>query len=573
MTRLSGILAIALAGMALPAVAADTARDASETKSGIFKPGQHAVHMHPAPTSAADAGPPPLYEGIGDMTMPISTEVPEAQAYFDQGLALAFAFNHGEARRSFIEAQRLDPECAMCFWGEAYVLGGNINDPMRPENAAPAEAAAKRAVALSEGVTAKEKALIEAIAKRYGEGDRSELESAYAEAMQEAAANHGDDPLVLSIAAESLMNLQPWDYWEADGTTPKGRTEEIIALLEKALAIDPDNPAAIHFYIHAVEASANPERAEPYADRLRGQTPALGHLVHMPAHIYMRVGRYADVIETNRKAAAADEMLLAQMGEAASPIYRYGYYPHNVHFLLVGAQNAGLAEDALAAAGKLDGILSEDVMKELGWIQAIRTAPYSVHAIFSDPAKILALPAPTEDLPFVHGFWHYARGIAHARAGNLDAARAEAKAIAAIEQSEDLETLEEQYVPARTILRVAREVLQARVADAEGDLAAAEAHLRTAASLEDELPYMEPPYWYYPVRQTLGAVLLKAGRAEEAVEAFKSAVSKYPGNAWSLYGLAEALEAKGDAAGAAEANAAFEKAWLGDPAGPDLSRL
>jgi tetratricopeptide (TPR) repeat protein len=377
---------------------------------------------------------------------------------------------------------------------------------------------------------------------------------------------------VQALAAEALMNTQPWDYWEADGVTPKGRADEIVAHLERALARDAEHPGAAHLYIHAVEASSKPERAEPYADRLGDAMPAAGHLVHMPSHIYYRVGRYIDSLEANRAAVAADERLFAQVPRGDG-IYAYGYYPHNVHFLLVSAQMAGAAEDALAAAAKLERVMSDDAAERWGWVQAIKTAPYTAHAQFGTPETILALEDPGERFPFVRAFWHYARAVARLRLEDATAAADELAAIDAIRAEVDFTALEEQFVPAGTVLTIARNVVDARIRAAAGDVDAAVAHLEEAAALQDTVPYMEPPYWYYPVRRTLGAVLLEAGRHEAAATAFEAGLMEAPNSGWSLWGLHEALSRQGDVAGARAVAGLLEQAWIGDRALLETDRL
>jgi tetratricopeptide (TPR) repeat protein len=547
----------------------------SQRKTELFSPGVSFADKEAA-QPAGIGGVPALYEGLGDRSFPITTASSLAQAYFDQGLTLSWAFNHAEALRAFRYAQLLDPSCAMCFWGEAFSLGSNINDPMHAGAVAPAYAAISRAAELSGGVSDRERHLIEAMGRRYGadgDADRAELDLAWAAAMRRVAANYPDDVDVQVLFADSLMNLQPWDYWEAGGHEPKGIGGELVKVLEYALSLDADHPAAAHLYIHTVEASAEPQRAEPYADRLRDAVPAAGHLVHMPAHIYVRVGRYVDALEANRKAIAADEAMLAQIGDEASSLYRFGYYPHNVHFLMIAAQLAGSREDVLAAAAKLDEITSDDVSQELAWVQAIKTAPFTGHAQFSAPETILALPDPGDRFPLVKGFWHYARGVALSQSDDPEAAQAEADAIMLIAETADLAGLEEQYLPAPDLLSIARHVVEARISRARGDLAAAEAGLRAAIALQDGISYMEPPYWYYPVRQTLGAVLVQQGRYDAAVEAFQQALAEQPRNGWALWGLRHAQELAGDAVGASATQAAFQQAWVGERSLLTLDRL
>jgi tetratricopeptide (TPR) repeat protein len=572
-SRLRPALALGLyLGVSLLSLGA-TAHDAHR-KTELFNPGVAAADKEDVPPAAV-GGRPVLYEGLGDRTFPVTTGSTEAQDYFDQGLMLSWAFNHAEALRAFREAQRLDPGCAMCFWGEALALGSNINDPMHDEAIAPAWAALTKALELKDSASPRERALIEALSHRYApdaSADRAALNVAWADAMREVASEYKTDVDIQVLFADAMMNLQPWDYWEAGGTTPKGIGAELMATLEATLALDPDHPAAAHFYIHTVEASATPELAEPYADRLRDAVPAAGHLVHMPSHIYVRVGRYADALEANRKAIEADEALLAQMGDAASPLYRFGYYPHNVHFLMVSAQLAGSRQDVLEAAAKLNEVTSDQVSEELAWVQAIKTAPYTGHAQFSEPEVILELPDPGDRFPLVKGFWHYARGIAQARAGDFAAAEAEARSIGTLIETADFSGLEAQYLPARDLLGIARNVVEARVSQVQGNFADAEQKLRAAVALQDGIPYMEPPYWYYPVRQTLGAVLLQQEKSEEAIEVFQQALKEQPRNGWALWGLAQAqLAIEADEAAVTEA--AFRKAWAGEDALLTLDRL
>jgi tetratricopeptide (TPR) repeat protein len=569
---------LASAAILAAAISSASLGHEDERKTELFKPGVGFAGERAEPTANAAAGTSlrvPLYEGLGSRSYKITTHSAQAQAYFDQGLKLAWGFNHAEGRRAFREAQRLDPSCAMCFWGEAFVLGSNINDAMHDEAIAPAFEAISQAIALKDGTTAKEQALIEALAARYASdsnADRATLDQAWADAIQAVARRYPRDADIQVLYADALMNLQPWDYWEADGTTPKGHAVDIVASLEQALAIAPGHPAAAHLYIHAVEASATPERAEPHADALRGTMPGAGHLTHMPAHIYSRIGRHKDSLAVNRDAIAADERMLEAMGDAASSLYRFGYYPHNVHFLLVAAQMSGAKEDALAAANKLDAIISNEVSAELGWVQAIKTAPYSAHAQFAEPEAILTLADPGDRFSFVKGYWHYARGVALARLGRIDEALAEAAALEALSSSADLDALEAQYVPARALLEIAKHVVEARVEQARQDYRAAEHHLEEAIALEDAIAYMEPPYWYYPVRQTLAAVQLQDGRAQEAIMTFHQALAKQPKNGWALWGLLQAEQRAGDAS-AAQTEREFRRVWLGDNALLALDRL
>ena len=544
----------------------------SDRHAATFKPMQLAL-ASPVEAVAGEPADPPLWEGLGSLSYPITTASEMAQQYFDQGLRLAYAFNHAEAYRAFKKAQELDPGCAMCFWGEAFVLGANINAAMEPDAVQPAFVAMTNAKARAAGASARERALIDALAARYStapDADPAALAGAYADAMAAAHAQHPDDQEIAVLFADALMNTSPWDYWELDGRTLKGRLGEAAAALEGVLADDPDHPGAIHMYIHLTEASATPEKAESYADRLAALMPAAGHIVHMPSHTYYRTGRYLASLKTNIKAVQADEAYLAQV--EATGAYPYGYYPHNIHFVLVSAQMAGDAEHMLWAAERLHGKIPEEVAAEVGWIQIILPAPYFAHAQFSPPDVVLGLEDPGDTFPFVKAMWHYARGVAHTAKGDLDAARAEAARISEINQSADFEMLLAWAVPAPDVLRLARHVLEGRIAQAEGDFDRAIQEFETAVQIQDSLPYLEPEYWYYPVRQSLGATLLMAGRAEDATEVFRAALIDAPNNGWALYGLMQAYDAQGDQPAKAEAEKLFTRAWAGD-APPDLARL
>ena len=526
----------------------------------------------PAATDAASA-PPPLWDNLGKLHFAIGTKNPLAQRYFDQGLRLSYAFNHAEAARAFRQAQSLDPDCAMCHWGEALVLGPNINAPMDDAAGAAALAAITRAQALAPKASARERELIAALARRYSGGaaaERGALDAAYAEAMGKVAARHPRDADITLLYVEALMNLSPWDYWEAAGARPKGRTAEILATLEKVLQRQPDHPGAIHYYIHMVEASSNPRRALPYADRLGAQMPGAGHLVHMPFHIYYRVGQYKDAIEANRRAVAADEAYLAEARPEG--IYPLAYYPHNIHSLMTSAQMAGDGESAIAASEKLARVVSQDAGRSIAWVQPILVAPYFVHAQFSDPATTLALPDPGDDLPYVKAMWHYARGVAHAWRGEPAAARAEVDALRRLAQGADLSALVEAGVPAPEVIELAQHVVLGRIAQSTGDWAQARAEFEQAVALEDTLAYSEPPYWYYPVRQSLGAVLLAAGKLDEAETVFRQSLLRAPNNGWALHGLAATYQRLGKPGAAATARTQFTRAWVGAEA-PDLARL
>src|SRR5262245_50763850 len=394
---------------------------AAERAHTVLRLAQTRTEVPPTEMQAATPAPdfanrePPLWDGLGSITYKVSTPSAEAQAYFDQGLRLAHAFNHGEAQRAFRKAQKLDPACAMCFWGEALVLGPNINLPMQEDAAAPALAAAEKARMLAAKASPREQALIAAVSTRYAKdakADRALLDAAYASAMEKVAAQFPDDNEIAVLYAESVMDLSPWNYWQPGGREPTQRSVAIVPTLERVLARDSNHPGAIHYYIHAVEASDRPERAEPYADRLRGAMPGSGHLVHMPSHIYYRVGRYLDALADNKTAAGVDEKYLAATN-APMGVYRLGYYPHNVHFVLASAQMAGDGPTVIAAAEKLHGLIPDEVARGIALVQPIKAAPYFAHALFSPSATVMALPDPGDAIPYVKAMWHYARGIAY----------------------------------------------------------------------------------------------------------------------------------------------------------------
>jgi tetratricopeptide (TPR) repeat protein len=525
-----------------------------------------------AEMSAATSAPafadtePPLWNGLGSITYKITTANEGAQAYFDQGLRLAYAFNHGEAQRAFRKAQKLDPECAMCFWGEAFVLGPNINLPMQEDAAAPAYAAARKAQSLAGKATAREQALIGAVVARYGsdpKAARPPFDKAYAAEMARVASQFPDDDQIATLYAEAVMDLSPWDYWKPGGHEPNPQSAPIVPTLERILARNPDHFGAIHFYIHAVEASDRPERAEPYADRLRGAIPGAGHLVHMPSHIYYRVGRYLDALADNKTAVGVDEKYLAD-SSAPMGVYRMGYYPHNVHFVMASAQMAGDGETVIAAAEKLGKLIPDEAARGIAMVQPVKAAPYFAHAQFSAPETILALPDPGDDIPYVKAMWLYARGVALTGRGDSIGATTAADAIETLERNADFTLLKESNIPAQEVLRIARAVILARVAQAEGDKPTAIARFEEAAGLQDALPYTEPPYWYYPIRQSLGAALLQAGRTAEAEQQFERALRRAPANGWSYYGLAELHKSRGDATAASKAEADLAKTWIGD---------
>ncbi|MFQ5777881.1 MAG: hypothetical protein ACE5IP_07730 [Terriglobia bacterium] len=501
----------------------------------------------------------PRLQNLGDHTHPITTSSPRAQLFFNQGLNLGYGFNHREALRSFQEAARLDPECAMAYWGQALVLGPNINMPMVSEDEPKAYELVQKGMVLRSKAGERERAYIEALAMRYSgdPADRAERDRAYAEAMKKLAKRYPDDLDAATLYAEALMDLQPWNYWAKDGH-PYKSTLEIVSVLESVLERNPDHPGANHLYIHAVEA-INPALAEAAADRLRHLMPGAGHMVHMPSHIYIRVGRYHDASDTNVRAIAADEDYITQC--RAQGIYPLGYYPHNVHFLWAAATMEGRSRVAIEAARKTASRIPEDKWDELpSWAQPFRIVPLFALTRFGKWDEILQEPRPAGS-GFALGIWHYARGMALARTSGFDEAAAELESLRALAAEKELA---KQMVAANTvgdILAIAAETVAGELAAEQGKGEEALSHLHRAVLLQDGLTYTEPPDWHYPVRQSLGAVLLQAGRAREAEVVYWQDLEGNPDNGWSLFGLLESLRAQGKMDQAAEIEKRFEKAW------------
>ncbi|MEE2690805.1 MAG: hypothetical protein VX640_04600 [Pseudomonadota bacterium] len=510
----------------------------------------------------------------GSIAYAITTSSPLAQAHFNAGVAHMWNFNHGAAAQSFQAAQKADDQCAMCYWAEALSYGPNINAPMFDETITPAWRALKAAQARASAASEKEQALINALSYRYQSAalkDRSKLDNAFADAMDEVAKKYPDDDFIAALAAEANMDTQPWDYWEQDGRTPKGRTARTMSLLEAVLARSPEYIPAIHLYIHMTENTQNPYQATRYADRLAALSPGLGHLIHMPSHTYYRIGRFKESLGVNVEAVAADEAELAK--GPAHPMYEFGYYVHNIHFVMTSAQMAGDGATALAMAKKLDEKLPVQFVEEVPFAAPIKAAPYFAMAQFAEPADILALDDPGKDLFILQGAWRYARGLAQARLGDGAAARAEAEAIARLVAETDFSVMEENRIPARDILEISRLTVLAKAAQVDGDLDGAIEAMEEAVALQDALNYTEPPYWYYPAKQTLAALVLQSGDAERAEQLFLETLVESPNNGWALYGLSEAYKAQGDKNGAKYASGLFKQAWAGDSKSLTLARL
>jgi tetratricopeptide (TPR) repeat protein len=529
--------------------------------SGCERRADNATLAAPPP----DAAVPPLFDGFGDLHRDVGTRVPEAQRYFDQGLRMAYGFNHEAAGRAFAQAARLDPQCAMCVWGQALVLGPNINLPMDPSLARDATALASRAAALAASARPADRALIQALQARYVDpapDDRSALDRAYADALARVVEQFPEDDDAATLYAEALMDLSPWAYWAADGT-PAEHTPRLVGELERVLARNPRHIGAMHYYIHATEASPTPERALPYADALAALAPGSGHLVHMPAHTYIRVGRYHDATLTNFAATTADKDFLA-VCRGSNGVYPLGYVPHNWHFATMTTGLTGSRTLALQAAGQTAQRADRAAMGEapMQFMQQFVVAPWFTQVRFGDWDAILADASPPPALPYPTAIRHFARGLAHARKGALDQAAREAQALHAIALDPAMAQVSFFDINnAAAVLRVADALLRGELLRAQGRQDAAIAALREAAIAEDALAYNEPADWPLPVRPYLGAALLEAGDAGAAAEVFAQDLQTYPHNGWSLFGLAQAQQKLGQADAARETTRRQAVAW------------
>ena len=507
----------------------------------------------------------PLFDGMGNHHHPITTSDRDVQRYFDQGLIIDFAFNHAESVRSFRAAQTLDPDCAMCYWGEALALGPNINVTsngkviMADHERVEAFAAVQKAVALKDKVSQQEKDYIDALAVRYN-GDpstpREPLDQAYADAMRTLHHQYPDDEDAATLFAESMMNTMPWDYW-LDPENPKPLTEEVIAVLESILERNPAHPLAIHLYIHAMEASSQPGRAEGPADTLADLVPAAGHLVHMPSHIYWRVGRYADASMANEKAAAVDEAYIAACN--AQGFYPAAYYPHNIHFLWAASSMEGRSAVAIEAGRKVAQNVQLAMIDAFPGVEFFKTIPVLALVQFGHWDEVLAEPKPPENLEYSNGIWHYARATAFARTGNIEAARAERDKLVPLMEETDVLFLDTILYPASMLLQIADSLALGEIAMAESDFESAVEHFEGAVAVQDQLPYTEPPFWYYPTRHSFGKALLAAGDAEKAEAVYRTDLQQHPRNGWAMFGLIQALDAQGK--DTSEVQARFDKVW------------
>jgi tetratricopeptide (TPR) repeat protein len=538
-------------------VAQSSSQPSAQSPAGGHK------HYVASPEELAQASPTgqlaPRLQKLGTYAFPVTTKSAQAQRFINQGLNLSYAFNHAESGRAFREAARLDPKLAMAYWGQALVLGPNINAAMEPTDEAPAYAAIQKAVSLKSTASPRERALIDALAQRYTgkPQDRVARDQAYSAAMRKVHLQYPTDNDVATLYVESVMDLRPWGYWMRDGKPYEG-VAEAVSIIERVIARHPNHPGALHLYIHLVEAM-EPKKAERAADRLLPLVPAAGHLVHMPAHIYQRVGRYADAIKSNELAIAADEDYITQC--RAQGLYPIGYYPHNLHFLWFAATFDGQSKLAIDAARRAASKVDAATLKQLPLLAAFRVVPYYALIRFARWDELLSEPAPSPDNAFLFGTYHFARGLAHVAKNDL--AQAE-QALAIVRKTLGDKSLQSPLFSPNigaAVLAVAPEMLAGEIAAARKQYDQAIAHLERAVRLEDGLVYTEPSETIYPPRHALGAVLLEAGRAAEAETIYWEDLKRFPDNGWSLFGVVQALKAQGKNEQAAVVQARLDKAW------------
>jgi len=521
---------------------------------------KHAEHAAAAAKAKPTAA---LMTGYGNWHHPVTTKNAQAQAFFDQGLRQIYAFNHDEAARSFQRAGELDPKLAMAFWGVAEAVGPNYNDPASDDRFKQAHAAIEKAQSLAGDASESDKAYIAALAKRFpgGNADRRAALEQYRDAMREVVKRFPDDLDAATLFAEAGMNLHPWGLWRPDGTPQEG-TEEIVSTLESVIRREPNHLGAIHYYIHSVEASNSPERALAGANRLAELAPAAGHIVHMPAHIFIRTGDYEAALKTNQKAALADQAYIK--GGAAAGIYSMMYYSHNLHFIaMAAAMNGNYAESRRGAQ-----LLAANVgphVKEMPPLEGFMTVPMAVEVRFHKWNEILKILQPDPALKTTTVFWHFARGLALAGTGNLDGAEAEHKIVGEAEEKTSPDAVFQMPINNKTkdILKIAENVLGAKISLAKNDMDATVSQLRTAVAAQDGLKYDEPEDWFYPVRENLGAVLLKIGDYAGAEEAFRADLATHPRNPRSLFGLEQALKSQEKSYDAGYVRKQFDANWKG----------
>lgn len=506
----------------------------------------------------------PLFDKLGDINFPITTDSDFAQRYFNQGIIFTYGFNHQEAFRSFQESARHDPDAAMAYWGMALVLGPNINLAMDNSVVKTAYDAIQKSISLINNETEREKDWIIALSARYNKepvGNRTHLDLAYSNAMRKLVAKYPDDVDINTMFAESVMDLHPWDFWLKDGTAQPW-TPEILSTLEKVINKQSDHMGANHFYIHATEASKNPQRAIFSADKLRYLVPGAGHLVHMPAHTYIRTGKYHEGTLANQRAVKSDEEYLTQCHQQG--IYPFAYYPHNYHFLWATATIEGDSKTAIDAALKTSGVPPDSLLDVCGYqtLQHFAAIPLYAYVTFGKWELILRYPEPVKGRSYIKGIWHYARGMAYVAKGNLTEAEKQLRLLISLKDKEDVENLIIWDInSAGNLLKIGSEVLAGELEAKKNKYPSAISHLQKAVEIENKLRYDEPPTWFYPAKLNLGAVLLRAGRFAEAEKVYNEHLEEYPENGWALYGLHQSLLKQNKVEEAKSAEQRFKEAW------------
>jgi tetratricopeptide (TPR) repeat protein len=523
---------------------------------GIAAAQEHSAHNQGRPVT--------LVAGIGDAHHPVSTHNPQAQQFFDQGLRFIYDFNHDEAARSFQHAAELDPGLAMAYWGVAEAVGPNYNDPADPDRYKHAHDAVQKAMDLSASASESDQAYIQAMAKRFPADSKSDLKKAaedYRDAMRQVVSEFPDDLDAATLFAEAGMNLHPWGLWHIDGT-PEAGTDEIVSTLESVMKRDPNHLGAIHYYIHAVEASANPERALAGANKLAALAPAAGHIVHMPAHVYVRTGDYEAAVKTNEQAASVDRAYIKATG--AQGIYPMMYYSHNLHFIaMCGAMNGNYAESRKNA-----DLLVENVgphVKDMPPLEGFMTIPVAVELRFHHWNEVLKMPQPDAAMKTATVFWHFGRGLALAGTGKVTEAEAEYKIVSDAEAATPPDVIFQMPInnKAKDIMKIAKDVLGAKIAMAKKDNSGAIVMLKEAVAIQDTLKYGEPPDWFFPVRESLGGALLMTGDAVAAEKVFRDDLDRNLRNPRSLWGLHQALLQQKREYDAGFIQKQFEVSWKG----------
>ena len=506
----------------------------------------------------------PLFDDLGTHNFPITTDSELAQKYFNQGVILAYGFNHEEAFRSFEEVARLDSNNAMAYWGMAYVLGPNINLPMDAGVVQTSYEAIQKAISLLDNETEREKDYVVALSERYSAEvmeDRTPLDQAYSNAMRNLSNKYPDDLDAATMFAESIMDCHPWDYWLKDGTAQPW-TPELLAILESVIKKDPDHHGANHLYIHAVEASKNPQRGLTSADKLKFLAPGAGHLVHMPSHIYIRTGNYHEGSLANIRAVKSDEEYINQCNQQG--FYPISYYPHNYHFLWATATLEGDSKTAIDAALKTSQKPPDSLMSVCGYqtLQHFAAIPLYAYVTFGKWNEILNYEKPQDERPYMLAVWHYARTMAFISKNDLTEAEKEIAELEVLSSNKEIEELSIWGInSAGLLIKIAYQVSMGELEAKKKNYDSAIAHLKKSVELEEQLRYDEPPTWFYPCRQNLGAVLIEAGRYKDAEMVYEENLKEIPNNGWGLFGLQQALLMQGRSNEAADVEKRFNDAW------------